>query len=334
MGALKNQQSGELAILRARHAIGRNRSDVHLLISDADISRHHADVYWQDEAWWLRDLSRNGVWLNERRVDPAQAVVISAGDELHFAGHGRNVWVLAEAGPPQSVLLPISHDGEILPLGISSLLPAEDPVVEIFREDDDRWLLIRDGHQQELRDADRIEINGETWQVQLVPDSVICQPTEATSVLNLDCMLFQFFVSQDEEHVQLTVKRDDGQQAEFGERSHHYLLVTLARKRYLDAIDGFDQEAQGWLDREELCRMLAMDPQHINIQIFRIRKQLAKLLNSCRDSGDVVERRVGGMRLRSRRFQIFHSGRLEGEMPLDREEVNDSLPDGGESKAT
>lgn len=48
------------------------------------VSRHHAELVWQDQQWLLRDLgSRNGSFVNDRPV--SEPVTLSAGDWLRFA---------------------------------------------------------------------------------------------------------------------------------------------------------------------------------------------------------------------------------------------------------
>lgn len=135
----------------------------------------------------------------------------------------------------------------------------------------------------------------------------------------IDSIQLQFQVSHDEEHVTLRAELDDGRRIDFGERIHHYLLLTLARQRSQDWHQGFDEATQGWLEMEALCGMLGMDASHVNIQIHRARKQLKGLLSGSVDADDLIERRVGSLRLRSRRFRIYRGSRLEASLsPVSR----------------
>lgn len=315
MATLKNMAGGELVVLRAWHVVGRNRADVHLYIGDTDISRHHAYLFWQDQTWLLRDVSSNGIWVGGKQINPAKAVVINPGDEIRFGRRDHNAWVVLDAAAPRSSLVPISHDGSDIPLGHYTPLPAEAPVMEVIREDSGRWLLRKDGQLTELNDGQFVEFGCETWQVNLVPDSTTGQSTERTTLIGIEGMQLRFRVSHDEEHVTLEVELDDGRRIEFGERIHHYLLLTLARQRHQDWRQGFDEATQGWLDMETLCGMLGMEASHVNIQIHRARKQLKGSLTGVVDIGDLIERRVGSLRLRSRRFQIYRGSRLEASLP-------------------
>ena len=105
-----------------------------------------------------------------------------------------------------------------------------------------------------------------------------------------------FRVSQDEEYVELQLRRG-AQTVELGARSHHYLLLLLARQRLKDAAaaEGPDT-GQGWLHTEELMAMLAVPETHLNVQIFRARKQFLKA--GCGSELVPVERRPGAGLLR------------------------------------
>ena len=48
--------------------LGRGE-DCDIRFSDPRVSTDHAEVYWEDEKWWLKDLgSRNGTFLDGVRV--------------------------------------------------------------------------------------------------------------------------------------------------------------------------------------------------------------------------------------------------------------------------
>jgi len=51
--------------------------------------------------------------------------------------------------------------------------------------------------------------------------------------------------------------------------------VTLARAPL--AVAGVPERERGWLERDELCRMLATDELRLNVEVCRARKQFAAL---------------------------------------------------------
>lgn len=126
-------------------------------------------------------------------------------------------------------------------------------------------------------------------------------------------IILKFSVSMNEEHTFLKVA--DGAQAEFdlGERAHHYCLLTLARRRLLDARAGLDTSSQGWIGIDQLCRMLGVEPAHLNIQIFRARMQLARVLKRGKNTPEIIERRRGELRFGALPFRIERGTRIEGD---------------------
>jgi hypothetical protein len=129
----------------------------------------------------------------------------------------------------------------------------------------------------------------------------------------LSDIIFMFQVSSDEEHT--NVKLINAEHIiELGERVHHYLLITLARKRLKDAEDGFDLTSQGWIELSLLSKMIGLDQSHLNIQIFRARNQLVQALSDNSKPFAMIERRRGDVRLGSFRFKIFRGSIIEGEL--------------------
>lgn len=102
--------------------------------------------------------------------------------------------------------------------------------------------------------------------------------------LRLRDMALTFEVTRDEEYVHLFMT-ENGRTLDFGDRSHHYLLLTLARRRLADAAQHHPDWSCGWTYADELTR----DPTLMNVHIYRLRKQLehAGLL----DPAQIIERR-------------------------------------------
>lgn len=55
-------------------------------------------------------------------------------------------------------------------------------------------------------------------------------------------------------------------------REHGYVLLTLARARRTNAERSVGE--RGWIDRDELLRMLSIDANALNVAIHRARQQL------------------------------------------------------------
>jgi hypothetical protein len=100
-------------------------------------------------------------------------------------------------------------------------------------------------------------------------------------------------VSRDEEHVEVTLLHD-GRRIPLAPRTFHYLLLTLGRLRARDA--ALSPGERGWVERDELCRMLAVDQLKLNTDICRLRKQIAE--TGVVGGAGIVARRAGSGQLR------------------------------------
>src|SRR5262249_28056514 len=138
------------------------------------------------------------------------------------------------------------------------------------------WMLEQNGETRSLKDGERLAL-GSAGPHRFVAAA----PMDDTRVVEVDreaeapCLVLR--LSLDEEHASLEV-RDGGARTDLGERSHHYCLATLARRRRADQERGLEPGAQGWLGSTELSRMLGMEATHLNMQIFRAREQLMTAL--------------------------------------------------------
>ncbi|MBB5371379.1 MULTISPECIES: hypothetical protein [unclassified Janthinobacterium] len=126
-------------------------------------------------------------------------------------------------------------------------------------------------------------------------------------------------VSLNEEHVYLGIMFEGGQTLDLGERQHHHCLLTLARQRLSDAQRGIVPGSQGWLERQQLARMLGLDPGNLTIQLHRLRQQIARALPIGIQLDEVVERRRGELRIGTLPFCIVRGSIVEGEFIVPRQ---------------
>lgn len=139
-------------------------------------------------------------------------------------------------------------------------------------------------------------------------------PTEARSSQQLNDYQFIFHLSQDEETTHLELQLQ--QTLDFGIRTHHYLLLQLARHRIEDAARGLDAESQGWVYVDQLGAELGLDSTHMNIQIFRARKQLSDFLPNLLGQQLLIERRGGRLRFGCEKLTIYKGATLTSSLPL------------------
>ena len=153
---------------------------------------------------------------------------------LWFSGHGDHVdgvgpvlCVADGAGPEPSARrrpgqVAISASG-----GVLAIPDDAHPAVTVFQHPDGRWVVERDGQEDEVFDGDVVPIDGEAWMLHLPRVHVATQEARATSVD------FTFAVTTDEEDVEIRLQIA-GVETTLRARSHYYTLLTLARARVAD----------------------------------------------------------------------------------------------------
>ena len=312
MAILSNRATQRKIYLRTHHVFGRGHA-ADTLLENLDASQVHASISWIAGAWELRDHSRNGSVLDGVALRHSVGLSLSVGSVIAF-GHDRGAeWVVEDLSAPANLLWPRGHDAAPIALASSNLLPrAGTPELAIDCNEMGQWVCTGPQHSSVLEDGDEVRFAGKRWCFVMATEVISTMqglgsgdPTPLRPPRSL-----AFTVSLDEEHVWLAIG-DENQQLDLGERSHHYTLLTLARLRLADAKRRLDVHAQGWVELERLAKMLGIDPGHLNIQIFRLRKQLALALPCGSRLPDLVERRRGALRFGNMRFSIVRGVKLE-----------------------
>ena len=322
MALLLDTSTTTLHPIRTHHTLGRSAERVDTVLRSSKASRLHAALLWDGRSWTLRDLSKNGTWVNDRRVSPGKSVPLASGDGIRFGCPNSYIWKLEEDSAPRSLLIGLNSCSDTIELSPFQFLPNEDEPQSVLTYDARRsvWsqhpIALSDQSEPErfLAHGDILLCSGRQWRVFLMDSS---SATEYSSVQDtlMDEFEFVFDLSLDEENTSLQLQHPL-QTVNLGERSHHYLLLHLARLRASEAVRGIDPKSQGWINTEQLARDLGVDIPHINILIFRARKQLAQTLTSSLNSENLVERGRGRLRFGYPRFSIYKGERLEFKLPL------------------
>jgi pSer/pThr/pTyr-binding forkhead associated (FHA) protein len=293
MGRLRELRTGRSCELEPEHVVGRS-SRSSLTIEDARVSGHHAVVRWTGTEWTVRDLaSRNGTLVDGVRILLAPQP-IAKGARVCF-GSPDVAWELIDASAPRPLLVSVEDGSSIWIDGEIIALPSLDnPVVTLFRDENGTWKLERpDGTRVLTDDGDTFEIDGHQWRFQAVasrPSTTDSVPDEAKPPKLL------FWVTSDEEHVELAAEKD-GRRLPLGTSPRYYMLLTLARQRAADRNQGLPETSCGWMYHDDLQRALALGQQHLNVDVFRIRRQLS-------DKGLVAAATVIERRPRSRQLRL------------------------------
>lgn len=308
--------TNRLLPLAAHHTFGRLAASVDTCVDKPYVSKLHAAIEWNGYNWRVKHLGLNGTWVNGVAIAQGDTRELAVNDLIHIAEQADPGFLVRDLSPPSVMLWPLNiAEDQAKPISLERyhLLPDnQSPEIAIYFDDaDQEWhleMISADHHRQHLRQGDLIELNNTQWQF-IRPQ--VYGPTEARAHNTLPLTDFQFVfnLSLDEETTQLEL-RHSSQQIDLAVRTHHYLLLQLARHRAEDAMRGLDSKSQGWVYADHLAAELGLDSTHMNIQIFRARKQLADLLLGARDQQCLLERRGGKIRFGCDKFSIYKGDKL------------------------
>lgn len=291
MGVLEDLASKRRQVLATRTLIGRSPA-CRMRVDASHVSKEHAMLWFDEGAWWLRDLgSRNGTWVDGQRVEAMASQRLEAGARLAFGGESE-VWVLSQADAPGPMAERLRDDTLVCGTADFLMLPdADDPLAAVFA-DRGAWMVEVEGVSRAAVDQEVLQLDGQLFRLALPIDGATTMQHAAPSAsasASSSTPLLRLRVSQDQEYVQVEVRREaDAGVDVLPPKVHHQLLLTLARVR-LDDAEASEVE-RGWVYTDELCTMLRIDRRTVNQYVFRARREL-----TARGPGlaaKVVERRT------------------------------------------
>lgn len=289
MAVLVKHPDGPRATLLSRHLVGRSRL-ADLRMSEPTVSGEHAVLGWTGHAWELHDLgSRNGTIVDGRKLAPGERVAVARGTAIAFGGPD-NAWRLTDDSAP-TLIAEFADGGEPLSARNDLLaLPSEEcPEAVVYRDAAGEWLLEHAGETLRPVDRQRIRVGGREA-VLRVPDPIAPTWDTSSTAPHLSSVTLRFSVSRDEEYVALAALAGRAS-IDLGARAHHAVLLMLARSRLADRDGGagVPESSEGWVYQDELADKLAMDETHLNVAVFRCRRQFAEA--GIVGAASIVERR-------------------------------------------
>ncbi len=315
MAYLVDVDTGERIYLYSCHSIGRLKFTVDSVIDHPQLSKIHLILEWESTHWSARDVSTNGTWLDGEKMSPGVRYKLSRRTRIALAGTSGCEFQVADVSAPIDVLVPQSAGAAVESVHLESyqLLPDDEaPEVALYRvEENGAWQVdyLMGSAPETVSDKSRIRFGAADWVLRL---ALGAGPTEQleTPRLSVEDVSLLFEITQDEELAKLHFLIE-GRKIDLGFRSHHYLSATLARHRADDARRGLGAALQGWMRVEQLAEQLGLGPEHVNIQIHRIRKQLAAQDGFAGLAHQFIDRRPGELRLAISTFEVFKGGALE-----------------------
>ncbi|NQZ06459.1 MAG: FHA domain-containing protein [Algicola sp.] len=321
MAYLTAENSNNKIYLKPFHRLGRLPDAVDTVVESREVSRIHAIIEWIDNHWTIRDVSKNGIWVNNEKIKSNESCILTLKDKICFAIKDNINFIVDSVERPRDVLVPYCHqevDGcptkDPIFLEQYHFLPSEtSPELIVFYDTVEKaWFSeqVSKYTVNRIADGELVEFSDSVWQLIKVADVFQLETIDISDKTDNE-MTFVFSLSQDEESTELRLEGDT-QLIDFDIRSHHYLSALLARYRSNDAIKMIDQHLQGWVPIDKLTRDLGLSESHLNIQIHRARKQLADKLKALGLSGPMlIERKKGQVRFGSSNFKIFKGKALE-----------------------
>jgi hypothetical protein len=293
MATLLNKQTQQSVICRVNHTFGRDAGTNVTQLLSPSASRIHATIAWDGQYWQIKDTSLNGTYLDKTRVNAGKYHEIKLDSSIQFGNKPDDTWEVTDLSAPTTGLIPLTKGLSFIPLHDVVILPIGSKEIMIYLSEDSQWLCDTAGEVCTLVPGDKIGDKNNIWQFS------DAHPSDTTATMDLapppSDINFCFKASQNEEHISLTLVVDN-KEFDMGERNHHYLLLLLARQRIEDIQRGLILSEQGWINKNVLVRMTGIIEQHINIQIYRFRKQVTKVMPQSTTLHQVIERRPGELR--------------------------------------
>ena len=296
MAMIRNLSQGVEMVLQANHIIGRHPSTSHLILKNPKASRMHATVTWNGSVWLLQDNSTNGTFINGTKLKRNGVSTLKSGDRISFVSADEDLWQVLDVSAPSSMLMPETSGTPLIILDNIAVLPDEQsPQIALYQSPKGDWFCESDCGTWQLFDGAKLQTGNKIWRF---VEGKGCDETLASDerqTISVNDIKVHFSVSQNEEHVSMTI-HFDGQVYDLGERNHHYLLLLLARQYLEDKAANFAHKERGWIDKELLERMLQQSEVYINMLIYRFRKQYDQLTPDNLVLPQLVERRKGEIR--------------------------------------
>lgn len=232
MGRLRQISDGKIPWMRPLMRVGRDPSADVVMVSRL-VSAEHALIRWVGANWTVRDLgSRNGTWVDGKKLSPGEEVTVFPGAMLAFGSTEGSWMMLSEEPSGVAAENVVTGHYRHATSDILVLPDDEQPTLTIQQEVQGGWVLEDGQGSRAVANGDVVEVDGQGWRVH-IPE-VIDGTWESTPYsMILAELVFQFRVSMDEEHVDLTLQTAHAQ-VPVASRAHHYLLLTLARARQAD----------------------------------------------------------------------------------------------------
>ena len=295
MGTLNSIDSNDAIYLKPVHIIGRDPNAADTLIAHPGSSRLHCVLRWQAGHWFVTDESKNGCFINGKKMEKGRSLCLKKGDIFSTCKDNSSAWRLEDESVPKPAILN-RESSQWIELDALNLLPDESaPECQIIQQDHS-WFFEQAHEHFAIQEGFSFLMRGERWT--FYPNFLL-QETECFSEVEREVPEIIFDVSRNEEHIGITLRLKT-EEFNLGRKTYHYLLLELARY-WLEDKDAPISD-RGWMSNDLILHNLGIDINHFNIQIYRARKALKEYSPDW--SQHLIERRRGEVRLHECQIEI------------------------------
>jgi hypothetical protein len=255
-------------------------------------SSEHAKIAFLGHGWMLKDIgSKNGTYVDGRRIDSGGAVMLSSGMRIGF-GDLAPSHVVADVDPPQAVAQDL-ESGEIV-FGMQDLLalPDDEHPEAVVYPGRSGWVFEPNFDEtREVDDLDVVRVGARLFRLFLpLPSSATPMVRMAFTLRNTQ---FRFIVDGRGRCAGIDLLFRGVAVARLQSIESGPLLLALARARIAD--QSRPNEERGWRSVEELCDEIDVDPAALNVAIHRARKRVGA--SKIGGASELIEVRRGERRL-------------------------------------
>lgn len=294
MASIQHEQSGVRIVLESQHLVGRSALCT-LQLPDEYVSSEHASLRWNGQAWIVRDLgSLNGTQVDGVALNATEGVPLQVGSKVSFGG-ALQTWIVLNIDEPSAMAVPLDGGVPVVATaGLLALPSAERPLVTVHCDSNGAWQADWEGTISPVFDRQEIQVEEQRYRLCLPKIFALTKPLHGFGKRVAELALL-FKVSRDLEHIELEVSCVGAKQ-HLKARTHNEILLVLARARARDAQGGLPPQSCGWVYQDQVCRDVALDPDRLYVDIYRVRRQFAEL--GVLDPAQIVERRSRSKQIR------------------------------------
>ncbi|RRO09121.1 FHA domain-containing protein [Pectobacterium aquaticum] len=311
-GGVIRSSNGYWICLRYSHTFGRS-INCHTVLISPDSYHMHFTIFWKKENWYILDVSKQGTWLNKKRLVKDKPYLIKKADIITLSLNAEEQFVMTNDLPPCDILISLAPD--ICPIYLKKPVT---PLSEhcFFLYDLNGWNVNTSENNQEksheIHDGEVIKLFDNHYYLQYAQER--CGQEKRVVSRSIDELTFCFYVSEDEEDIQLQITDIEQSITLKGERLQNqlYLLLHLARKSMADHLQGYAQSHRGWCDLNSLSKALGIKPNNTRIRVHRLRHRLCDAVNFTGiDACQILQIKDASVRIYPSKITIIKGGKIE-----------------------